>query len=135
MKSTNTIFIIDDAPEEIALLLDAVYSIDNSIICFTSHNGINALDFLHNAPLLPHLIIIDIKLPKLNGLTCLSMIKSDDRFGNIPVVMLSDTFSQAELEESKKAGAVDFIKKPENFSDFRKMRSIIKKYMPVPDSL
>lgn len=129
MKPSNSIFIIDDDPEEIALLLDAVYSIDNSIICFASHNGINALEFLNNASLLPQLIIIDVKLPKLDGITCLSTIKNEERFFNIPVVMFSDSFSTNEVEESKKMGAVDFIKKPENFSDFRKMRSVIKKYM------
>jgi len=70
--------------------------------------------------LLPDLVLLDIKLPKLNGIEVCKRLKSDDETKNIPVLMLSAKAQSEEIEEGMKAGADKYLCKPISFPDILK---------------
>lgn len=75
-----------------------------------------------------HLILLDLKLPKLNGLEVLKKIRNDKRTHNIPVVILSSTDDSREIAEAYDLGANSFVIKPIEFEKFVKMLSTIFLY-------
>lgn len=70
--------------------------------------------------LLPDLVLLDIKLPKLNGIEVCKRLKSDDGTKNIPVLMLSAKAQSEEIEEGMRAGADKYLCKPISFPDILK---------------
>ena len=70
--------------------------------------------------LLPDLVLLDIKIPKLNGIEVCKRLKSDDGTKNIPVLMLSAKAQSEEIEEGLKAGADKYLCKPISFPDILK---------------
>lgn len=91
-------------------------------------DGVEALDYLfgtgeysdRDLSVTPVLIMLDIKLPKLNGLEVLKKIKSDSRTSLIPVVMLTSSDEEKDLIESYQLGANSYVRKPVDFTEFQK---------------
>ena len=91
-------------------------------------DGVEALDYLfgtgeysdRDLSVSPVLIMLDIKLPKLNGLEVLKKIKSDSRTSIVPVVMLTSSDEEKDLIESYQLGANSYVRKPVDFSEFQK---------------
>ena len=89
-------------------------------------DGVEALDFLfragehanHPPGRLPHLILLDIKLPRMNGIEVLEKIRSDERTKLIPVVMMTSSGEERDLVESYKRGVNSYIVKPVDFEKF-----------------
>ncbi len=90
-------------------------------------DGVEALDYLfgtgefvdRDLSVSPVLIMLDIKLPKLNGLDVLKKIKSDSRTKFIPVVILTSSDEEKDLIESYQLGANSYVRKPVDFSEFQ----------------
>ena len=89
-------------------------------------DGAEALDFLfargryadRNINLNPRIILLDLRLPKVDGLEVLTKIKADSRTREIPVVVLTSSREDKDIKESYKLGANSFIVKPVNFDSF-----------------
>ncbi len=83
-------------------------------------DGVEALDYLHGqgssngAPPLPRLVLLDINMPRMDGMEVLARIKSDDRLRKTPVIMLTSTDSQAEIDRCYQSGANGYVSKPVN---------------------
>lgn len=77
-------------------------------------NGYEALQYLRRAGIhrYPDLILLDLNMPRMNGLECLAEIKQDAALCEIPVVVLTTSYARSDMDASKKLGAVDFITKP-----------------------
>lgn len=75
-----------------------------------------------------HIILLDLKLPKLSGLEVLKRIRSDKRSHNIPVVILSSTDDEREIKEAYDLGANSFVIKPIEFEKFVKLLNSILNY-------
>lgn len=75
-------------------------------------DGEEALEVLSNSVPRPHIIILDINMPKLNGIEALSKIKQDSKLANIPVLMLTSSQYTEDIEAAKKHGANGYINKP-----------------------
>ena len=125
MKYT-TILLVEDNPDDEVLTLRALKKskIGNEVVVV--RDGVEALDFLfctgayadRDPHDMPQLILLDIKLPKVDGLEVLRRIRADERTRLLPVVILTSSKEQQDLIESYKGGANSYIRKPVDFSQF-----------------
>jgi CheY-like chemotaxis protein len=86
------------------------------------NDGQAALEFLSvysDAYTLPRLIVLDLNMPKLSGVDTLKVLKSNDLLKDIPVIIFSSSFNPADIEISKKAGAIEYLTKPNTFVQFK----------------
>lgn len=90
----------------------------------TVHDGEEALDYLHRRGRYegaerPHLIVLDLKMPKVNGLEVLAAIKDDDELRSIPTVVLTSSDRPEDVRESYWGGANSYVTKPASASGLR----------------
>lgn len=92
-------------------------------------NGLQIMQALENNPALPDLVILDQNMPQLNGKETLELIKKNDRFNHIPVVIYS-TYNDSRLsKECVNIGATQIITKPDTFEGFKEMiEMLVQKY-------
>jgi len=125
-QSNDEILLVEDNPEDIELTLRALKKnhLANPIHVVT--DGQEALDYLFatgdyqsrvNA-CFPRVILLDLKLPKRDGLEVLRIIKQDSRTRVVPVVMLTSSQQEQDIVESYRLGANSFITKPVEFDKF-----------------
>lgn len=120
------ILLVEDDPNDELLILRALRmsNIKNKINVV--RDGVEALDFLfcRNAHVerdphdLPQLILLDIKLPKLDGLEVLRRLRADQRTHLLPVVILSSSNEEQDLKEAYGSGANSCLRKPIDFTQF-----------------
>lgn len=94
-------------------------------------DGEIALDILTSSEyknILPSLILLDIKLPKRNGLEVLREIRANKQFNNIPVVMFSSSDIPDEINKAYALGANSFVEKPKNYPEFRRLLPLMVKF-------
>ena len=106
--SKYTVLIVDDIPVNIILLKTMLARTNVKIL--TAVNGQEALDLVRS--LKPHVVLLDIQMPVMNGLEVLKEIKSDTKLKEIAVIMVSAYTSAEDIEQSMNLGASGFIKKP-----------------------
>jgi two-component system, response regulator len=121
-----TILLVEDNPDDEALTLRALRknNIGNSV--FVVRDGAEALDYLfctgayadRDPNDMPQLILLDIKLPKVDGLEVLRRIRKDQRTSLLPVVILTSSKEEQDLLEAYKGGANSYIRKPVEFTRF-----------------
>jgi chemotaxis family two-component system response regulator Rcp1 len=112
------ILLAEDNEGDIVLTQEALKDgrIKNNIVI--ARDGVEALAMLDSGESLPDLILLDINLPKLNGLEVLTAIKTDPRLKTIPVIMLSTSDEQNDIVSSYNNYANCFITKPVDFNRF-----------------
>jgi two-component system response regulator len=115
----RSILLVEDNPDDEALTLRALKK--NKILNKVSvaHDGAEALEFLFTAgadP--PSLILLDLNLPKINGLEVLRRLRADERTQLIPVVVLTSSKLDEDIIASYRNGANGYVRKPVEFSEF-----------------
>ena len=138
-KSIN-ILLIEDNADHVELIIKTLRedNVLNEVHVVAS--GEEAMDFLCrrgayvDAPQ-PELILLDIKLPGMNGLEFLMWIKADPKLKIIPVVVLSTSASDQEITESYRHGANSYIIKPVDFKHFIKAIKDLKLYWMITSTL
>jgi CheY-like chemotaxis protein len=128
MDSPNAleILLVEDNPQDLELALRALRKTNLANRIHTARDGAEALDFIFCEGLYrerkiddgPKVILLDLKLPKINGLEVLKRIKGDPRTRAIPVVMLTSSKEQNDVVESYQLGVNSYIVKPVNFESF-----------------
>jgi two-component system, response regulator len=123
------ILLVDDSQDDVNLTLYALRSENLADRVFVARDGEEALDFLFctgthagrsfDNP--PKLVLLDLKLPKVNGLQVLKQIKSDPRTRNICVVLMTSSREERDMADGYDLGANSYLQKPVDFSEFRKM--------------
>lgn len=119
--STNLpidILLVEDSDEDAEL---AVRALKKQRLANQLHrvvDGAEALDFLHGTDQLPKLVLLDLKLPKIDGLEVLRALRGDPRTQSMPIVVLSSSRQTSDLSESYKLGANSYIVKPVDFEKF-----------------
>ncbi|MCX9026400.1 MAG: response regulator [Candidatus Methanoperedens sp.] len=124
--STRNILLVEDNPDDVALTLRALKknNIANEVII--AKDGVEALDYLfgegaysgRDANHIPAVILLDLKLPKVDGLEVLERLRKDDRTKLAPVVVLTSSKEEQDLVRSYKLGANSYIRKPVDFIQF-----------------
>ena len=118
------ILLVEDNPDDVTLTLHALRAHHLSNQVHVARDGEEALAFLFGpendpcAPSGPRLILLDLKLPKLNGLEVLRQIKADPRTRSIPVVVLTASREDRDIEVCYALGANSYIVKPVDFEKF-----------------
>lgn len=113
------ILLVEDNPDDVALTMRALQQtmISNEVI--VAHDGVEALEFLHGLHTIrPAIILLDLKLPKIDGIEVLRKIRADDRTRCLPVVVLTSSREEKDLIRSYMTGANSYIKKPVDFNQF-----------------
>jgi two-component system response regulator len=120
------ILLVEDNPDDEVLTLHALrkHNIGNKI--HVARDGAEALDFLfcrnqyadRDPRELPHLILLDIKLPKIDGLEVLRRIREDERTSLVPVVILTSSKEQQDLIQAYRNRANSYMRKPVDFNQF-----------------
>jgi two-component system, response regulator len=120
------ILIVEDTPEDLELTLRSLRKHNLANHIQVARDGAEALEYLfcegahaeRRIEDTPRVVMLDLKLPKVDGLEVLRRIKSDPRTQSIPVVVLTSSKEQNDLVESYKLGVNSYIVKPVNFERF-----------------
>jgi CheY-like chemotaxis protein len=120
------ILLVEDNPDDEALTLRAFKknNIGNEVV--VARDGVEALDFLfgtgsyagRDTRIMPQMILLDLKLPKIDGLEVLRRIRADERTRFLPVVILTTSKEEQDLIHSYSLGANSYVRKPVDFDQF-----------------
>jgi len=122
----KTIFLVEDNPDDEALAVRALERnhISNQIV--VARDGVEALEYLfgtgahtgRDIGIKPTVILLDLKLPRLDGIEVLRRLREDDRTKLIPVVVLTTSSEEQDMLDSYSLGCNSFIRKPVDFIQF-----------------
>jgi CheY-like chemotaxis protein len=126
LPDLRPILLVEDNPLDVELTMAALAKCQLANEVILARDGAEALDFLlgrgsrHNQALSPAVVLLDLKLPKVDGLEVLEIIKSDASRRQIPVVMLTSSREERDLIRSYDLGVNAFVVKPVEFGAFFK---------------
>ena len=120
------ILLVDDNPDDVDLTLRAFKKNNISNRVIIAKDGVEALDYLHGTGMyagrdvkeLPVVVMLDLKLPKINGLEVLRNIRQNEVTRLVPVVILTSSAEQKDVVEGYQLGANSYIRKPVDFEQF-----------------
>jgi len=125
MSGLGRIWMVEDDPRDVELTLTALeeYNLANEVV--VTRDGEEALDYLYHRGNYathsngnPAVLLLDLKLPKVDGLEVLQRIKSDEKLKMIPVVVLTSSHEEKDMVASYKLGVNAYVVKPVDFHEF-----------------
>lgn len=130
MKNLKILLIEDDNIEILKFerILD---SLPQKHKYLNTTNGEQALKLLQNEQESPNLILLDLNMPKMNGLEFLEILKKDNHFHHIPVVILTTSNNKKDIIESYRKGIAGYIMKPLKYEDYKKQLKTIVDYWSI----
>jgi two-component system, response regulator len=122
----KTILLIEDNPDDVELTMQALKknNITNDIT--VANDGVEALDFLfgrgkyadRDLAVTPAVVLLDLKLPKVDGLEVLRRLRADERTKLLPVVILTSSREEQDIANSYSLGVNSYVRKPVDFTQF-----------------
>jgi len=120
------ILIVEDNPDDEEMTLRSLQQAGLANDVQVVRDGVEALDFLfgtggfagRDTTRMPTVVLLDLKLPKLNGIDVLNRMRRDELTRNIPVVILTSSSEDEDMVKSYDSGANSYVRKPVVFSDF-----------------
>jgi len=116
------ILLIEDNPKDVELTRRALAKANIANKLVVASDGVEALEYLignsADPAELPVVILLDLKLPRINGMEVLQRIRSENRIKHLPVVILTSSNEEHDILQSYSLGANSYIRKPVKFSDF-----------------
>jgi two-component system response regulator len=131
------ILIVDDSPKDVELAIAALAEKNLANEVVVAEDGEEALDYLYKRGKFAHengipaVILLDIKMPKLNGIEVLRHIRSENSFKFIPVIMVTSSREERDLVESYKLGANSYVVKPVDIVQFIDAIKVLGQYWAV----
>jgi CheY-like chemotaxis protein len=125
MNDPGRILLVEDSPQDVELTLTALekHKLANEVVVV--RDGQEALDYLHRRGAFklrsggnPVVVLLDIKLPKVDGLEVLRFMRADDGLKHTPVVMLTSSREERDIVESYQLGVNAYVVKPVDFHEF-----------------
>ena len=128
MSESKFILLAEDNPDDELLTLRAFKKnkISNKVI--VARDGTEVLNWLFRKHLRPHLILLDIKLPKLSGLEVLAKIRNHQETSLIPVILLTSSVEESDILEGYRLRTNSYICKPTDYKIFEAMAQELHKY-------
>lgn len=128
MPLERPILLVEDNPDDEALTLRAFAKnkIRNSVV--VARDGVEAIEYLlgtgphagRDKSVMPALVLLDLKLPRMDGLEVLRRVRADEHTALLPVVVLTTSRETQDIQEAYRLGANSYIRKPVNFDAFIK---------------
>src|SRR5579863_422961 len=133
------ILLVDDSQDDVDLTLHALRSENLANRVFIARDGEEALDFLfcrgvhaeRSFEHPPKLVLLDLKLPKVDGMQVLEQAKNDPRTKTIPIVMMTSSREERDMVSGYDLGVNSYLQKPVDFDQFRKMVKLLGLYWLV----
>jgi len=125
MIELKTILLVEDNPQDVELTLEALseHNLANNV--FAVNDGVEAIEYLNYEGRFknrkkgkPAVMLLDIKMPRMDGIEVLEIIRSDEKFKTLPVVMLTSSREEPDLKRCYELGVNAYVVKPVNFGDF-----------------
>ncbi len=126
MPQNKTILLVEDNPDDELLIKRSLekHNILNNIII--ARDGVDALDYLlgggiyqsRNVSEMPQVVLLDLKLPRMDGLEVLRRLRANERTKLLPIVILTSSDEEKGMVESYRLGANSYIRKPVDFTQF-----------------
>ena len=125
------ILIVDDSPNDIELATIALEATGREINIRSATDGQSALAMLTNGHELPDLILLDLKMPCMDGIEVLRKMHADDWLRDIPVVVVTSSCLESDRAEAIAAGASEYLEKPLALAQFSKdLESVLNHWLP-----
>jgi two-component system response regulator len=124
MTSNKIILLVEDNPDDVKLTIRAFRKQGIACQIDVACDGVEALEYLFgkngdsSARPLPDLVLMDLNMPRINGLETLRKIRSEERTRYLPVVVLTTSQEEKDLQESYRLGANSYLCKPVDYSEF-----------------
>jgi CheY-like chemotaxis protein len=125
-SQSKVVLLVEDNPDDVELTLRAFkkYNIMNKVV--VASDGAEALDYLfctgryasRDTNNLPEIVLLDLKLPKVDGLEVLQRLRADERTKHLPVVILTSSNEERDLINGYKLGVNSYVQKPVEFTQF-----------------
>ena len=135
----KVILLVEDNPDDELLTLRALKKtgVQNEVV--VARDGVEALDYLfasgphagRDPAVMPQLILLDLKLPRVGGLEVLERLRSDKRTRLLPVVILTSSREQRDMLDGYGLGANSYVRKPVSFEQFVKAAELLRSYWLV----
>lgn len=125
MVEIRTILLAEDNPKDVELTLEALgdHNLANNVVVV--RDGVETIDYLRcegkfklRKPGNPAVLLLDIKMPRMDGLEVLKVIRSDNKLKTLPVVILTSSHEEQDLIKSYELGVNAYVVKPVDFSEF-----------------
>lgn len=125
MNTLKRILLVDDSPRDTELALDALdtYNLTNEVVAV--RDGAEALDYLYRRGSFasrpeghPAVVLLDLKMPKVDGIEVLRQVKQDPSLKTIPIVVMTSSREEQDLLNSYQLGVNAYVVKPVNFHEF-----------------
>ena len=120
-RSALRVLIVDDCAADVRMMSDLLKATGTPIQVYSASNGWEALDFLHTNPQKPHVVLLDINMPKMSGHDVLCRIKEDDALRSLVVLMFSSSDSANDLKKAYSCHANGYLKKPNDLDEYYEM--------------
>lgn len=122
MNNLKTIYLVDDDQDDRFFIREAIQECGANATIIEVENGSDLLALVNEAcDPASSVIIIDMNMPKMNGLETVSVIRMDSRFSEMPVVMLSTSSNPALIQTAYDSGVSSFVTKPSTFDEFAEL--------------
>lgn len=115
------ILLADDDEGDRLIFGEAMGELELNLKVQTVNNGMQLIEHLTKSTILPHLVFLDLNMPRKNGLECLKEIRSNEKFKNIFIAIYSTSALEKDIAETFRSGANIYIKKPNNFAMLRQL--------------
>lgn len=136
--SLRTILLAEDNPKDVELTLEALaeYNLANQVVVV--HDGVEVLEYLRRegqfrlrAPGMPAVLLLDIKMPRMDGLEVLREIRHDPDLHALPVVILSSSAQESDLIAGYELGVNSYVVKPVDFKEFVDAVHVLGQYWAI----
>ncbi|MBM3146910.1 MAG: response regulator [Actinobacteria bacterium] len=126
-RRSETILLVEDNPDDVELTLRALRKEGLPAEVVVARDGVEALDYVfargehaaRDPRRRPAVVLLDLKMPRMDGLEVLRRLRSDDRTRLLPVVVLTSSREECDVKDSYSLGANSYIRKPVDFDRFR----------------
>ncbi len=130
------VLLVEDNPDDVTIVKRAMRKSDLKCDLYVASDGEEALDMLarkgefEDTPR-PDLVLLDINLPKINGLEVLAKIKQDDQLKRIPVIVLTISEREEDMARAYDSGAASYMTKPVDSKDFERLIQTVQEYWRI----